>query len=64
MRFELGFEGAIGINYRRWHATIEAAEAEVDWVYETLEPDIALPRYEICDGDGRVVASTLIKAMK
>jgi hypothetical protein len=61
MRFELTFENGAIPHYRRWHATIEAAEKEVERVYVNLDHH---PRYEVCDGDGRVVASTLIKAMK
>jgi hypothetical protein len=63
MRFELSFEAALAFPYRRWHGSLEAAEAEVDRVYRILAMKCP-PRYEVCDGDGRIVASTLIKAMK
>jgi hypothetical protein len=51
----------VAAKYRRWHGTLEAAEAEVERVYRQY-PDS--PRFEITNGDGRIVASTLIKAMK
>jgi hypothetical protein len=61
MRFELTFEDAVPFNFRRWHATVEAAEAEAARVYDVLDHrSQARPRYSIEDGDGRVVGSTMI----
>jgi hypothetical protein len=67
MRFELSFENNMLARHRytRWHATIAAAEQEVERVYRQLDAsNTPHPRYEVCDGDGRAVSSTLIKAIK
>jgi hypothetical protein len=62
MRFELTFEDdPVPFNFRRWHATVEAAEAEVARVYQVLDHRmLARPRYSIADGDGHIAGSTLI----
>jgi hypothetical protein len=67
MRFELSFENNVLARHRftRWHATVESAESEVERVYRQLNAENQPhPRYEVTDGDGRAVSSTLIKAMK
>lgn len=61
MRFELSIEYLPPrLAYRRWHATIEAAEAEVARVYQQLAAwGHPIGQYwEVCDGDGRIVANT------
>jgi hypothetical protein len=61
MRFELTFEDPVRLRWRHWHATIKSAEVEVERVYNVLDRrSLARPRFTICDGDGRIVGSTLI----
>jgi hypothetical protein len=63
MKFELTFEDPPprSLRWRRWHPSVEAAEAEAAHVYQVLDHRmLARPRYSIADGDGRVAGSTLI----